>query len=139
MLRRVHHGIAAGVCGAALFTCGVALAGGNPAHPNNGKGTTSTTSTTSTTTGKAGPTGGLPAQAKAYGVYCATQSKTHIAGQKGTPFSQCVTAMAKLAKGDGSSPQSACAALSHKHVAGTKGSPFSRCVDAGAKLLQTKH
>jgi hypothetical protein len=27
---------------------------------------------------------------------CATESKKHVAGQKGTPFSQCVSAAAKL-------------------------------------------
>ena len=42
-----------------------------------------------------GPGAGLPEKAKAYGVYCQGQSKKHVAGQKGTPFSQCVTAMAK--------------------------------------------
>ncbi|MGC9219861.1 MAG: hypothetical protein ACP5H2_00750, partial [Solirubrobacteraceae bacterium] len=30
--------------------------------------------------------------AKAYGKYCKGESKKHVAGQKGTPFSQCVTA-----------------------------------------------
>jgi hypothetical protein len=75
----------------------------------------------------------------AYGFYCQNQSKTHVAGTPGTPFSQCVTAMAKLDKGTTTSPRVACAALSHKHVAGQTGSPFSRCVSAGAKLLQDKH
>src|SRR5882724_134755 len=42
-----------------------------------------------------GPQAVLPAKAKAYGVYCAKESKKHVAGQQGTPFSQCVTAMAK--------------------------------------------
>ena len=73
----------------------------------------------------------------AYGFYCQNQSKTHVAGTPGTPFSQCVTAMAKLAKGTTSSPKAACAALSHKHDAGHSGTPFSRCVAAGAKLLQS--
>lgn len=75
----------------------------------------------------------------AYGFYCQNQSKTHVAGTPGTPFSQCVTAMAKLAKGTTNSPKAACAALSHKHDAAQKGSPFSRCVTAGAKLLQDEH
>jgi hypothetical protein len=82
-----------------------------------------------------GPNASLPAKAKAYGRYCQNQSKTHVAGQKGTPFSQCVTAMAKLATDKASSPTSACSAMSKKHVAGERGTPFSRCVVAGAKLL----
>jgi hypothetical protein len=82
-----------------------------------------------------GPGASLPAKAKAYGRYCQNQSKKHVAGQKGTPFSQCVTAMAKLASGQTNSPKTACAAMSKKHVAGEKGTPYSRCVVAGAKLL----
>jgi hypothetical protein len=85
-----------------------------------------------------GPGASLPAKAKAYGRYCQNQSKTHVAGQKGTPFSQCVTAMAKLANGNTSSPKTACAAMSKKHVTGEKGTPFSRCVAAGAKLLRDR-
>jgi hypothetical protein len=80
-----------------------------------------------------------PPTTHAYGFYCQNQSKTHVAGTPGTPFSQCVTAMAKLAKGTTTSPKVACAALSHKHDTGHTGSPFSRCVSAGAKLLQDKH
>jgi hypothetical protein len=82
------------------------------------------------------PKAPLPAKAKAYGRYCQDQSKKHVAGQKGTPFSQCVTAMAKLASGQTNSPKAACSALSKKHVAGEKGTPFSRCVAGGAKLLK---
>jgi hypothetical protein len=81
-----------------------------------------------------GPNAPLPAKAKAYGHYCQNQSKKHVAGQKGTPFSQCVTAMAKLASGQTNSPKAACSAMSKKHVAGEKGTPYSRCVAAGAKL-----
>lgn len=89
-------------------------------------------------TSQPGPNAGLPAKAKAYGRYCAGQSKTHVAGQKGTAFSQCVTAMAKLATGKSNSPTTACSAMSKKHVAGEKGTPFSRCVSAGAKLLKNQ-
>jgi hypothetical protein len=84
------------------------------------------------------PGASLPAKAKAYGRYCQNQSKTHVAGQKGTPFSQCVTAMAKLASGETNSPKTACATMSKKHVAGEKGTPYSRCVAAGAKLLKNQ-
>ena len=85
------------------------------------------------------PTASLPAKAKAYGRYCHDQSKKHVAGQEGTHFSQCVTAMAKLASGQTDSPKAACSAMSKKHVAGEKGTPFSRCVAAGAKLLRDQH
>ena len=77
------------------------------------------------------------ALAKAYGHYCQDQSKKHVAGQKGTPFSQCVTAMAKAAHGQ--SGKSACGTLSKKHVAGEKGTPYSRCVTAAAQLHKDQH
>jgi hypothetical protein len=83
-----------------------------------------------------GPGASLPAKAKAYGRYCQNQSKKHVAGQKGTPFSQCVTAMAKLTHGSTTSPRAACAAMSKQHVAGQRGTPFSNCVSGGAKLLK---
>jgi hypothetical protein len=81
-----------------------------------------------------GPKAPAGSKAKAYGKYCAKLSRKHVAGQKGTPFSQCVTAMAKVAGGTATSPARACKALSRKHVAGQKGTPFSRCVSAAAKL-----
>src|SRR5206468_7287950 len=56
---------------------------------------TSTTTGTSTTTA---PTGSPNPNAKAYGRVCRGESKKHVAGQKGTPFSNCVVAMAQLAK-----------------------------------------
>lgn len=91
-------------------------------------------------TGPSGPSGASGPSGKAYGYYCRNESKTHVPGQKGTPFSQCVTAMAKLKTGKAQSPQTACATLSKKHVTGEKGTPYSRCVSAGAQLLRTtKH
>jgi hypothetical protein len=75
-------------------------------------------------------------KAKAYGVHCQGESKKHVAGQKGTPFSQCVTAMAKLATGQTTSAKTACKPLSKKHVAGQKGTPYSQCIKAAAKLKQ---
>jgi len=81
-----------------------------------------------------GPSAGLPAKAKAYGRYCKGESKKHVKGQKGTPFSQCVTAMARLANDSTTTPAEACATLSKKHVKGEKGTPYSQCVKAGAKL-----
>lgn len=83
-----------------------------------------------------GPGAPLPEKAKAYGVYCQGQSKKHVAGQKRTPFSQCVTAMAKVANDETLAPKRACKAMSHKHVKGGKGTPFSRCVVDAAKLAK---
>jgi hypothetical protein len=83
-----------------------------------------------------GPKAGLPAKAKAYGRRCKDQSKKHVDGEKGTPFSRCVTAMAKLANGKTSSPRKACKDLSKKREEDDKGTPFSLCVSQGAKLLR---
>jgi hypothetical protein len=83
-----------------------------------------------------GPKAGLPAKAKAYGRYCKDQSKKHVEGEKRTPFSKCVTAMAKLATGKTSSPRKACKELDKTPKEGEKGTPFSRCVSDGAKLLR---
>jgi hypothetical protein len=86
-----------------------------------------------------GPHASLPAKAKAYGHYCQSFSKKHVAGTPGTPFSKCVTDMAKLANNDSVSPRNACRDQSKKHVDGEKGTAFSRCVVAGAKLLRAQH
>jgi hypothetical protein len=81
-----------------------------------------------------GPKSPLPEKAKAYGVYCRGFSKQHVKGQKGTPFSQCVTAMAKAATPPAETAKEACKGVSKVHVAGQKGTPFSQCVVAAAKL-----
>jgi hypothetical protein len=85
-----------------------------------------------------GPKAPLPEKAKAYGVYCKGESKKHVPGEKGTPFSQCVTAMAKAAHNEKLSARQACKGMSKKHVKGEKGTPFSRCVTAAAKLRKTQ-
>jgi len=77
-----------------------------------------------------------PSKAKAYGKFCQGQSKTHVAGTPGTPFSKCVTDMAKLANGSVKNPAKACANESKKHVAGTPGTPYSACVSGAKKLLK---
>lgn len=118
------------ICGSSV----VATAGNSGSNPG-----THTAPTHEPSSSQPGPKASLPAKAKAYGRYCQNQSKTHLAGQKGTPFSQCVTAMAKLVTGKPSSPATACSAMSKKHVAGEKGTPFSRCVAAAAKLLKDQH
>ena len=115
-------GVVVALAIAAVPTFAIA-AGGN----GNGNGNPGTT----------GPSGAKHPRGKAYGFYCQGQSKKHVKGQKGTPFSQCVHAMKSLATGKTSSPAAACKALSKKHVAGQKGTPFSQCVVAGAKLKKT--
>jgi hypothetical protein len=106
--------------------------GDHPTGPPSNHGTTHKPTTP-------GPHAGLPAKAKAYGSSCQGQSKTHVAGTPGTPFSKCVTDMAKLANGSTHNPRTACNNESKKHVAGTPGTPFSHCVSSGAKLLKTQH
>jgi hypothetical protein len=81
-----------------------------------------------------GPSATAESKRKAYGKLCQDQSKKHVAGQKGTPFSQCVTAMAKAATRESTSPREACKDMSKKHVKGEKQTPFSKCVSAAAKL-----
>jgi hypothetical protein len=81
-----------------------------------------------------GPGASPSEKAKAYGVYCKDQSKKHVAGEKGTPFSQCVNAMAKAANSEKLPPGKACKGMSKKHVKGQKGTAFSRCVNGVAKL-----
>jgi hypothetical protein len=86
-----------------------------------------------------GPNASLPEKAKAYGARCKGYDKKHVQGVKGTPFSLCVTAMAKVATNDDLSPGQACKPFSKKHVKGEKGTPFSLCVVAAAKLRKEQH
>jgi hypothetical protein len=80
------------------------------------------------------PPASPPPQAKAYGFYCQGESKKHVDGQKGTPFSQCVHAMRQLANGRADTPRQACRDLSKKHVKGQKRTPFAACVVGAAQL-----
>jgi len=75
---------------------------------------------------------------RAYGLYCQGQSKKHVRGMRGTPFSTCVRAMAKLDRGDTDKPRVACKGLSKRHVRGQRGTPYSRCVSAGERLMRDK-
>jgi hypothetical protein len=79
---------------------------------------------------------GTPDKAKAYGKYCKEQSRKHVKGEKGTPFSQCVKAMAQAAKHEHMAPGQACKEMSRKHVKGEKGTPFSQCVQGVAQLRE---
>ena len=113
-----------------------ALAGGSPpAEPGSqGKGPNYQPETPNKPDETPGPKAPLPEKAKAYGVHCRDQSRKHVKGEKGTPFSQCVTAMARAANNEQLTPRQACREMSRKHVKGEKGTPFSRCVVAAAHL-----
>ena len=129
---RITSSLAAGAAAALLMTPAAALAGG-PDTDHPGKGKAKRQAAVETKAGaKAQST--PPSQAKAYGKHCQGQSKKHVKGEKGTAFSRCVTAMAKVASGEETSARAACAALSRKHVKGKKGTPFGRCVVAAKKL-----
>ena len=120
--------IALGVAPAVGFA---AAHGSHPTGPPTNQGTAHRPSTP-------GPNASPSAKAKAYGKNCQDQSKTHVAGPPGTPFSKCVTDMAKIANGSTNNPRTACKDESKKHVAGSPGTPFSLCVSSGAKLLKTR-
>jgi hypothetical protein len=83
---------------------------------------------------KPGPNAPTAQKAKAYGVYCRAFAKKHVSGQAGTPFSQCVTAMAKVATSRSTTAQRACAGFARKPVAGGKATPFAQCVLAAGKV-----
>jgi hypothetical protein len=124
----------------ALATAPAAALAGQPENPGNGHGKANGPQYTPETPAPDTPGPGAPQseKAKAYGVYCQDQSKKHVAGEKGTPFSQCVTAMAKVANDEKVTPVKACKGMSRKHVKGEKGTPFSRCVSGAAKLRKAQ-
>jgi len=123
------------VVGLLALSATPALAGsanghGNQATPPDNQGTTHAQTVKTNTPG---PKASLPAKAKAYGKYCQGESKRHVAGTPGTPFSKCVTAMAKVAH-DQAGAKSACKTESKKKAAGADRSAFSICVSGAAKL-----
>jgi hypothetical protein len=105
---------------------GIMALGGLPPVALGAAGGHPTKSATHTTTTKA----------KAYGKFCQGESKQHVAGTPGTPFSKCVTDMAKLANGSTTNPAKACANESKKHVSGKRGTPYSVCVSGAKRLLK---
>jgi hypothetical protein len=150
---KVNRTIAAAAAALTLSAVPALALASQPTNPGQGhgppagvpygqQGTTGDHGTTGDqgTTGGQGPGPGanLPAKAKAYGRYCQGESKKHVAGTPGTPFSKCVTDMAKLANGSAKNPTSACKNESKKHVKGEKGTPYSRCVSGAAKLLKSQ-
>ena len=72
------------------------------------------------------------------GRFCKDASKKRVEGEKGTAFSACVKAQARLRSGKADSPREACKGASKKHVKGEKGTAFSTCVKAAAKLLKAQ-
>jgi hypothetical protein len=68
---------------------------------------------------------------------CSTESKKHVAGTPGTPFSACVVAAAKTAAKPATNPANACSTESKKHLAGTPGTPYSACVKGAAQAIRT--
>lgn len=71
---------------------------------------------------------------KAYGYHCRGVSKKHVKGEKGTPFSRCVKALARADKNPHLTGKKACKGLSKKHVKGQKGTPFGTCVKGVAQM-----
>lgn len=133
---KTHLRIALVVGALALAAAPAMAIGDQPANPGQGNGNGPHYAPEKPQT--PGPGAPLPEKAKAYGVYCKGESRKHVAGEKGTPFSQCVTAMARAARNEKLSPGKACKGMSKKHVKGEKGTPFSRCVTAAAKLRKAQ-
>lgn len=79
-----------------------------------------------------------PPKGHAYGYYCKGESKKHVDGQKGTPFSQCVQAAVRADHNDALTARDACKALSKKHAKGQQGTPFSTCVKGVALMRRDK-
>jgi hypothetical protein len=129
--------VAAALTALALAAVPATVGANPPTDPGNGNGPEYNPAPEKPET--PGPHATLPEKAKAYGVYCRGKSKKHVKGQKGTPFSQCVNTMAKLATNEQLTPSEACKGMSKKHVKGEKGTAYSDCVNAGAKLRKHQH
>ena len=83
--------ITLGLASAALAS-GPGTHGRSPTAPGHNRSQqTSSNGTTGTSSAPSPNRNG-----KAFGRLCQGESKKHVAGQKGTPFSQCVSAAAKL-------------------------------------------
>jgi hypothetical protein len=135
-IRRTLGLLGAGAALAALPTSAMAV--GGPTHPTHPTHPAHPAHPAQPAAPQPGPTATLPAKAKAYGRFCQGESKTHVAGTPGTPFSTCVTDMAKVATGKASNPHRVCLNESKRHVAGTKQTPYSQCVSGAERLLKTQ-
>lgn len=122
--------IIAGVLALAVPAAALAT---QPAEPGNGHGKANGPKYAPETP-PPGHEGTRPPQAKAYGFRCQGESKKHVAGTPGTPFSACVQALKKAAAHPSMSPGQACKGTSGKHVKGEKGTAHSRCVADVLKL-----
>lgn len=81
-------------------------------------------------------------KAKRYGKAClaAGESKHHVKGVPGTPFSACVHAMKTKANDSAKKPATVCKAekrFAHHTPKGQKGTPFSDCVTAVNKTFKS--
>jgi hypothetical protein len=74
----------------------------------------------------------------AYGYYCKGESKKHVKGTPGSPFSTCVKAASRADHNEQLTAREACKALSKKHVKGQKGTAFSICVNGVAQMRKDK-
>jgi hypothetical protein len=126
------------VCATLLAVPSLAVAGGPPATP--GKSANGHAHKTLIThDDPPGPDASTASKARAYGRYCQDQKKRkHHKGEKGTSFSRCVHAMAKLATKKTTNPARACAPLSKEHDAGERDTPYGKCVSAAAKLREDR-
>jgi len=101
--------IAVGACAIGLMASPTALAAGKSGEAH-------------------GKAQGHQQKAKAYGRYCKDESRKHVKGEKGTPFSRCVRNIAQANRHENMAPGRVCKGESRKHVKGEKGTAFSRCV-----------
>jgi hypothetical protein len=99
---RITSLIATTTCGLALLVGPGLAAGdpppGSPSGDHSQAGSHPAVTQTPTAETPPGPSASADTKAKAYGKHCQGQSKKHVAGQKGTPYSKCVVGAAKLQK-----------------------------------------
>ncbi len=107
----------------ALAIASALVVAGSAAKPGNGNGPKPQVTGP---TGAKGKKGKKKGKARAYGRRCRGVSKRHIAGEKGTPHSQCVKALKQVAK-RGVAPEVACAPLS-------QASDEAKCIAAAQRL-----
>jgi hypothetical protein len=83
----------------ALATAPAMALASQPTNPGQGNGNSNGPKYTPAPQDETpGPGASTQEKAKAYGVHCKEQSKKHVKGEKGTPFSRCVSGAAKLKK-----------------------------------------